>query len=104
MFKFTDSAAEHIKLSAAQASDKPVLRVAAKTNSDGSIEYGMGFDELKEGDVSLQNNGATVVIDSMSIEILDETTLDYVEIEAGQYNFIFMNPLDPNYTPVKKSK
>jgi len=104
MFQFTDSAAEHIKLSAAQANDKPVLRVAAKTHSDGSIEYGMGFDELKEGDVSLQNNGATVIIDSMSIEILEEATLDYVEIEPGQYNFIFTNPLDPNYTPVKKSK
>ncbi|HED17118.1 MAG TPA: iron-sulfur cluster assembly accessory protein [Gammaproteobacteria bacterium] len=104
MFKYTDSAAEHIKLTAAQANGEPVLRVAAKTNSDGSIEYGMGFDEAKEGDTQVQNGGVTVVIDSMSIEILEETTLDYVEIEPGQFNFIFLNPLDPNYTPVKKSK
>ena len=104
MFQFTDSAAEHIKQSASQANDQPVLRVAAKTNSDGSIEYGMGFDEVKEGDAEIQNNGATVVIDSMSIEILEDATMDYVEMEPGQYKFIFMNPLDPNYTPVKKSK
>jgi len=104
MFQFTDSAAEHIKLTAAQANGQPVLRVAAKTNSDGSIEYGMGFDDASEGDVEIKNNDATVIIDAMSIEILEDTTLDYVEIEPGQYNFIFMNPLDPNYTPVKKSK
>jgi len=104
MFQFTDSAAEHIKQSASQANEQPVLRVAAKTNSDGSIEYGMGFDESNEKDAKIQNNGATVIIDPVSIEILEDTTLDYVEIEQGKYNFIFMNPLDPNYTPVKKSR
>lgn len=104
MFKFTDSAAEHIRQSASRANEQPVLRVAAKTNSDGSIEYGMGFDEIKEGDIKVQNSDVTVVIDPVSIEILDDTTMDFVELEEGKYNFIFLNPLDPNYTPVKKTK
>jgi iron-sulfur cluster assembly protein len=25
--------------------------------------------------------------------------MDYVEIEPGQFRFIFLNPKDPHYTP-----
>ncbi len=104
MFQLTDSAAEHIRQSAIQANEQPVLRIAAKTNENGSIEYGMGFDQVNEKDTQVQNGDVTIVIDPVSIEILEDTTMDYVEIENGQYRFIFMNPLDPNYTPSQKGK
>ena len=32
-------------------------------------------------------------------ELLNGTVLDYVELESGQFNFIFMNPNDPHYQP-----
>ena len=31
--------------------------------------------------------------------LLEGTTLDYVELEPGEHQFIFMNPNDANYTP-----
>ena len=30
---------------------------------------------------------------------MEGATLDYVEIEPGDFNFIFMNPNDPSYVP-----
>ncbi len=80
------------------------LRVAAKTNQDGSFDYGMGFDENKENDVKTSQYNVEIVMDPQSAELLDEATMDYVEIEQGQFHFIFSNPIDPNYIPAKKSK
>jgi iron-sulfur cluster assembly protein len=31
--------------------------------------------------------------------LLDEAIMDYVEIEPGQFHFIFLNPKDANYQP-----
>ena len=48
MFQVTHSAANEI-LAAAARSDAAglALRVAARKVADGSIEYGMGFDEVR---------------------------------------------------------
>jgi iron-sulfur cluster assembly protein len=39
-----------------------------------------------------------------SVELLKGATLDFVELEPGQFNFIFMNPNDPEYVPPKESQ
>ncbi len=31
------------------------------------------------------------------VPLLDQATMDYVEIEPGQFHFIFLNPKDPSY-------
>ena len=51
MFNVTTCAAEEI-LAAARRSGATglALRVAARQVADGSIEYGMGFDEARESD------------------------------------------------------
>jgi iron-sulfur cluster assembly protein len=33
------------------------------------------------------------------VPLLDEAIMDYVEIEPGQFHFIFLNPKDANYQP-----
>jgi iron-sulfur cluster assembly protein len=81
-----------------------VLRVAAKTNEDGSFDYGMGFDESKEEDIKSSQHGVDIVMDPNSAELLEDATMDYVELEQGQFHFIFSNPIDPNYIPPKKGK
>ena len=81
-----------------------VLRVAAKTNEDGSFDYGMGFDEAKEEDIKSSQYDVDVVMDAHSAELLEDATMDYVELEQGQFHFIFSNPIDPNYIPPKKGK
>jgi iron-sulfur cluster assembly protein len=105
MFKITDEAAKQVKTASEQSDAAGMqLRIAAKANQDGSIEYGMGFDEERENDVKVANGDVVVIIDPTSNELLEDATMDYVEIEPGQFHFIFMNPLDPNYTPPKKER
>jgi iron-sulfur cluster assembly protein len=105
MFRITDDAAKQIKIATEQSDAAGmILRIAAKTNQDGSIEYGMGFDEARENDVHISHDDVEVVIDATSNELLEEASIDYVELEPGQFNFIFINPLDPNYEPPPKKK
>lgn len=105
MFKITDDAAKQIKSAAAQSdAGDMALRIAAKANQDGAIEYGMGFDEQQEGDVVVRHDDVEIVIDPPSFELLEHASMDYVEIEPGQFNFIFLNPLDRNYQPAPKQK
>ena len=33
------------------------------------------------------------------VPLLDAATLDYVELEPGEPQFIFLNPKDPTYVP-----
>lgn len=74
------------------------MRIAASRNPDGSIHYGMGFDENNlDEDTRLNTEGVDLVISKTSEALLTGMTLDYVEIEPGKHQFIFMNPNDPNY-------
>lgn len=100
MIKVTPTAASQIKLSAQQGSTEGMpLRIAASKNPDDTIHYGMGFDDSKEDDISITSEDINIVISPISAELLKNTTLDFVEIEPGKKQFIFMNPNDPEYTP-----
>lgn len=100
MIKVTPEAARQIQLSAQQGNTENLsLRIAATKNSDGSFHYGMGFDENKDDDISINSEGISVIISPDSAELLKDTTLDFVELEPGKNQFIFMNPNDPSYVP-----
>lgn len=96
MFSVTPAAAHEI-LAAAARSDAVgmALRIAARQIADGSIEYGMGFDEQREDDEPAQFAGLTVVLGSPSRPLLEHTVLDYVEVEPGRRDFIFIPPDEP---------
>ena len=100
MIKVTNEAAKQIQLSAQQGKTESLpLRIAAKKNEDGSIHYGIGFDENKEGDIAVTSEGIKIIVSALSADLLKDTTLDFVEIEPGKNQFIFMNPNDPGYSP-----
>ena len=100
MIKITPAAASQIKLSAQQGnSENMPLRIAATRQSDNTIHYGMGFDDFKEEDISITSEDVDIIISPISAELLKNTTLDFVELEPGKKQFIFMNPNDPEYTP-----
>jgi len=100
MIKITPAAASQIKLSAQQGQTGNMpLRIAATKNSDDSIHYGMGFDDSKNDDITIVSNDVTIIVSPISAELLKDTTLDFVELEPGKQQFIFMNPNDPGYTP-----
>jgi iron-sulfur cluster assembly protein len=94
MLTLTPAAAQEI-LSAAQRSNAAgmALRVAARQAADGSIEYGMGFDEERDDDVPAEFGALKVLVGSPSRPLLDATVLDFVEIEPGRHDFVFI-PLD----------
>lgn len=100
MIKVTSKAAKQIQLSAQQGKTENLpLRIAATKNEDGSFHYGIGFDESKEGDISVSSEGIDIIISPLSSDLLKDSTLDFVELEPGKSQFIFMNPNDPDYTP-----
>jgi iron-sulfur cluster assembly protein len=105
MFKVTAAAAEQIGKAAQQGgTDGLPLRLAAHQASDGNISYRMGFDEATEDDIRQRCEGVEVVMAPEYVPLFDQATLDFVEIESGQLNFIFLNPKDPNYVPPKRDE
>ncbi len=100
MITLTDKAKEQV-LKAAEQSDAAglALRLAAKRNSDGSMEYGMGFDDPQDDDMVFRFGDVEVVMNGEYGPLLKGTTIDFVEIEPGQWHFIFMNPNDANFQP-----
>ena len=100
MIKVTNVAAKQIQLSAQQGKTENLpLRIAATKNEDGSFHYGIGFDENKEGDIAVISEGIKIIVSAISADLLKDTTLDFVELEPGKNQFIFMNPNDPSYSP-----
>ncbi len=100
MFKLTTAAAEQVLVAAKQGGAEGMsLRLAAQRNPDGSIDYRMGFDAVTEDDIRMNCDGIDVVMTPEQVPLLDQATMDYVEIEPGQFHFIFLNPKDPNYQP-----
>ena len=101
MITITPAAAKQIRHSASEGKMEGLsMRIAAKRNPDGSMHYGMGFDDNElDGDVHVEADGIDVVIGESSLTLLEGTTLDYVELEQDNWQFIFMNPNDSNYSP-----
>jgi len=101
MITITPAAAERIRFSAAEGNmDGLSMRIAAKRNEDGSIHYGMGFDDTElEGDIHIRAGEIDIVVAESSQALLEGTTLDFVELEPDNWQFIFMNPNDKNYSP-----
>jgi len=93
-FIVTPQAAEQIKSAAQQGevAAEPTLRIAARSLPDGSIDYGMGFDEQREFDFELVSHGVNILIGPSSRALLEGVTLDFVELEPGQFHFIFIPP------------
>ena len=97
MFTLTPTAAERIRQAAVEGGMEALaLRVAARREHDGSISYGMGFDEPGEGErPALLSDGVTVLIAPPSQPLLQNTELDFVEMEPGQFSFVFVPQAAP---------
>ncbi len=99
----TVAAANVIKKSAVESKlENTALRIAATRNTDNTIHYGLGFDDIggaSDKDHYFKSNGVEIVVAESSLELLEGTTIDYVELEPKQFNFVFLNPNDPNYSP-----
>ena len=100
MFTLTTAAAEQVlKAATESAAEGLPLRLAAARTPDGSIDYRLGFDDATEDDIRLNCAGVEVIMTLENVPLLNDATMDYVEIEPGQFHFIFLNPQDPHYRP-----
>ncbi|MHB8471920.1 MAG: HesB/IscA family protein [Gammaproteobacteria bacterium] len=96
----TERAAQQIQIAARQdGMERLALRIAATRNEDGSIRYAMGFDESSMEDDLIRSAGVTLVIAPKEKALLQGTEIDFVELEPGDFRFIFKNPNDANYSP-----
>lgn len=103
MIKITPTAAEQILHQAGRQPDagEMFLRIAAKLDDDGSIQYGMGWDPKSEHDISFTSEGIKVVVAPTCESLLSGATLDFVEINPGERQFIFINPNDELHRPAE---
>ena len=90
---FTESAAIKVQsLKAEEENDDLKLRVYITGGGCAGFSYGFTFDEeIKEGDTQIEKNGVTLLVDSLSIQYLSGSTVDYKEGLMGS-QFVVDNP------------
>jgi iron-sulfur cluster assembly protein len=93
MITLTTQAAQQVIKAAGQAGAQgSALRIAARVDDDGSVQYGMGFDEQCENDMLIYCEGVAVLVAPGSTALLKGVTLDFVELDPGEFQFIFIPP------------
>ena len=103
MFTLTREAAARIREAAARSgASEAALRVAARREADGSIVYGLGFDELREGDMPLELEGIQLLIAPPSQALLQAMRLDFVETQPGESGFVFIAGDDAPEAPPRR--
>jgi len=91
MISLTKQAAEQIRVAAEQSGAGHMgLRVAARVNDAGMLEFGMGFDEERSNDAAVDVWGVTLLVNAQSAPYLDDVTIDFSEVTPGQPRFVFM--------------
>ena len=90
---FTDSAANKVQqLIDEEGNPNLKLRVFVQGGGCSGFQYGFTFDEeMNEDDTSLDKNGVTLLIDSMSYQYLVGAEIDYKEDINGA-QFVIKNP------------
>lgn len=89
----TDSAAAKVrKLREGEGNPELKLRVYITGGGCSGFSYGFTFDEkVNEGDTAFSNGDVTMVVDSMSIQYLVGSEVDYSEGLQGS-QFLIKNP------------
>ena len=59
------------------------LRVFVKGGGCGGMQYGMTFDQAREGDEVYEQHGLRVLVDSTSLFYIEGATIDYVDNLMG---------------------
>src|SRR5258706_15090377 len=81
----TESAAIQIKeiwASDPEKRGKP-LRIFVESGGCSGMQYGMDFDEERDGDFAGQFHGVGVLVDGVSAEYLRGAVIDYVDALTG---------------------
>lgn len=90
---FSDTAAIKVRaLIEEEENDSLKLRVFVTGGGCSGFEYGFTFDEdTEEDDTSIDNEGVTLVVDSLSYQYLAGAVVDFKEDLQGA-RFVIVNP------------
>ena len=89
----SDSAARRITaLKAQEAAEGAFLRIAVSGGGCSGFQYGLSFDEeTSPDDVVFEHGGIRVVVDDVSLELLNGSEVDFVKDLMGA-SFQIKNP------------
>ena len=89
----SESAAKRVAfLVDAQGNPNLKLRLSVSGGGCSGFQYGFGFDEdVKDGDIVVERDGVTLLVDDMSLLYLIGSEVDYVEDIIGA-SFRVTNP------------
>jgi iron-sulfur cluster insertion protein len=90
---FSNAAAKKVKhLIEEENNPNLKLRIYISGGGCSGFQYGFSFDEkIGDGDVTVENEGVSLVIDPMSYQYLIGAEIDYTEgLEGAQ--FVVINP------------
>ncbi len=91
-FGLSESAAKRIVVMLAGEKDNSFFRVAVNGGGCSGFQYEFSIDnQRQDNDLSFISHGVEVVIDEMSLELVDNAELDYVQDLMGSY-FAVQNP------------
>jgi iron-sulfur cluster insertion protein len=90
---FSDTAATKVRaLIEEEENDNLKLRVFVTGGGCSGFEYGFTFDEdTEEDDTSIEKEGVTLVVDSLSYQYLAGAVVDFAEDLQGA-RFVIVNP------------
>jgi iron-sulfur cluster insertion protein len=92
--EITNSAVEQIKEIVKEEGPDfaGALRIFVQGGGCSGFQYGFTFDEeLNEDDWQFSKDGIKIVVDSMSMQYLEGSTIDYKKALSGS-NFVISNP------------
>ena len=91
-FSVSDNAAKRIAFLASKEPKPVMMRVAVLGGGCSGFQYSFSFEEQRNhDDLVIERDGAAVLVDSTSLELLKGSELDYVEEMVGS-SFQVRNP------------
>jgi len=87
----TPSAARRVAFIADRQGKPAILRLSVDGGGCAGFSYKFEMGEIGEDDVQTQTDGVTLVVDPVSLDLLDGSAVDYVE-DLGGAAFKVTNP------------
>ena len=89
----TENAARRIAvLKAQEDAENALLRIAVSGGGCSGFQYGLSFDDQRnEDDVVFERDGVAIVVDEVSLDLLNGAEVDFVEDLMGA-SFQIRNP------------
>ena len=85
------SAAKRVAFIAEKQGKPPVLRLAVDGGGCAGFSYRFALGDLEEGDAVTVTDGVTLVVDPVSLGLVEGSQVDYVE-DLGGSSFKVTNP------------